>query len=129
MDVYDHIETNDRKTVGILFVFPAALFVIVFLIALLMVKTGIFSDVEIFHGLSSTGVLGPTMQLTMAVYPWMVSVAFIWIVVSYYMGDAMILGIAQARRVTYEENRDLFCLVEVTAMMAGLPTQIGRAHV
>jgi len=34
----------------------------------------------------------------------------------------MILGMAGARRVTFEENRELFRLVENTAIMAGLPT-------
>jgi heat shock protein HtpX len=124
VNVYDHIVGNDRRTICILFAFPAALFVTVFLFAYLLVNTGLLSLAEL--GIQSfsanTSVRSEAFELTMLVYPWMLLVAFIWIVISYHAGGAMILGIAHARRVTFEENRDLFRLVENTAIMAGLPT-------
>ena len=112
MNVYDQISSNSRKTVLILLVFPIALFVTLFLFAILFVK---------IEG-ARASITGEALQYTLMVFPWLSLVAFIWIAVSFYMGGSMILGMANAHRVTFEENRDLFRLVENTAIMAGLPT-------
>jgi heat shock protein HtpX len=63
-----------------------------------------------------------SMAYTMTFFPWIFLAAFIWIAVSYRGGGKMILNMANGRRVTFEENPDLFRLVENTAIMAGLPT-------
>jgi heat shock protein HtpX len=120
MNVYDHIAGNNRRTFGILLAFPAALFVTVFLFSLLIVKTEVLRLYDL--GIQKTDAVGQALELTLLVYPWIVLVAFIWIAFSYYMGGAMILRIAHARPVTFEEDRDLYRLVENTAIMAGLPT-------
>jgi len=96
----------------ILCLFPIALFGLVFLSLCLL---GLLSD-------SSQGsVIGTALDLTLSVIPWMFLVAFIWIVFSYCMGGDVILSIARARKVTFDENRDLYRLVGNTAIMAGLP--------
>jgi len=74
-----------------------------------------------FNRSAETGVLRQALRVAWGIYPWVFGVAFIWIVISYHMGGAMILGMASARRVTFEENRELFRLVENTAIMCGLP--------
>ncbi|MCL2009996.1 MAG: M48 family metallopeptidase [Synergistaceae bacterium] len=118
--MYDHIAANNRKTVKLLCAFPVALFITVFLFAYLLTKTGVLSLAEL--GIAGHGAPNQALELTLYVYPWMFLAAAVWIIVSYRAGGAMILGMTNARRVTLEENRDLFRLVENTAIMAGLPT-------
>ena len=138
MNVYDHISENNRKIVFILFVFPLALFVMLYLVALSGVSIGLVWLLEaLFHGyafndhvtplgffdrLTETGRLRQAWRLTMGSYPWIFGAAFVWIVISYFTGGAMILRSARARSVTFEENRELFRLVQNTAIMGGLPT-------
>jgi len=160
MNVYDHIDANNRKTVAILLAFPAALFATVFLFSyqvavtevLQFSKIGVsaitaFTNPEEYLANTSTIVqntrLGRSrddksapfwsfylnrhyfdqaMQITWTVYPWMTLVAFLWIWFSFYKGGDMILGMAHARRITFEENRELYRLVENTSIMGGLPT-------
>ena len=110
MNVYDSIAANNRKTAGILCAFPAALFVTVYAFALLIAA-----------GDDAENVLEYALRMTLASYPLLVLAVAVWVVVSFYSGDKMILGTAHARRVAFEENRDLFRLVENTAIMAGLP--------
>ncbi|MCL1927139.1 MAG: M48 family metalloprotease, partial [Syntrophorhabdaceae bacterium] len=110
MNVYDHITANTRKTVGILCAFPAVLFVTVYAFAVLMAAAD-----------EAAYVLEEALRITLVFYPLMILAVAAWIVISFYTGDRMILGETQARRVTFEENRDLFRLVENTAIMAGLP--------
>jgi len=74
---------------------------------------------EVFPAVARTWFLAAS--LTWWVYPWLFLLAFVWIAVSYFFGGAIILKSARARRVTSEENIELFRLVENTAIMAGLP--------
>jgi len=124
VNVYDHIGANNRRTFAILCAFPVALFATVFLFSYLLVKFDVLSlaRIGIFGFFAGGGAAYQALQFTMMVCPWIFLVAFLWIVISYYTGGAMILGMAHARRVTFEENRDLYRLVENTAIMAGLPT-------
>ena len=113
MNVYDHIAANNRRTFVILCAFPIALFVIVFL--------------SFWVGLQFTpsrpgDVMGVALEFSLKFFPLIALVAFIWIAVSCFVGDDIILAMAHARAITFEENRELFRLVENTAIMAGLPT-------
>jgi heat shock protein HtpX len=145
MNVYDHIDANNRMTAVILCAFPIALFGIVFLFSYLTVITEVPSYARIgfrylyasaapdyydkvlaevqktrFGGLR-TPYPTQAFDLTLSVYPWKILAAFIWIAISYRAGGAMMLGMANARPVAFEENRELFRLVENTSIMAGLP--------
>jgi len=133
MNVYEHIAENNRKIALTLCVFPVALFATVYLFAFLGINIGLVWILEaFFYGeakgfgffdrLAVAGSLRQAWRLTLGIYPWVVSVTFTWIVISYFIGDAMILRSARAHSVTFEENRELFRLVENTAIMAGLPT-------
>jgi heat shock protein HtpX len=48
-------------------------------------------------------------------------VAIVWSVVGYYSGDKMVLAVSGARRVTHEEEPQLFNVVEEMTIAAGLP--------
>jgi heat shock protein HtpX len=151
VNVYDHIDANNRRTAAILFAFPAALLVLVFLGSYLLVLTGVQTHFKVgvsyFYAISNlmeqtpatfqssdleraiygtpgfwTSALGQTIKLTLSIYPWMILVAAVWIIISYYKGGAMILRMARARAVKFDDDRELFRLVENTAIMAGLPT-------
>jgi heat shock protein HtpX len=120
MNVYDEIAANDRKTVIILCAFPIALFITVFLILLLFAKTNILPVLISYT--QRTDILNDALQLTLKIFPWMFLAAFLWIAFSYYRGGAMILEMTHASQITFDENRELYRLVENTAIMIGLPT-------
>lgn len=107
MNVYDRISANNRSTAIILFAFPFALFVMILLCSCLF----LLAD-EVYYN---------PLIVTLYIFPVILGVALIWIVISYFKGGSMILGMAHARRVTPEDNKELYRLVENTAIMAGLP--------
>jgi len=101
----------------------AALFATVFLFSYLLIKFEVLQLAEIgIRVTAGADAARQALQFTQVVYPWIFLVMSLWIVISYYMGGDMILGMAGAHPVTFDENRDLFRLVENTAIMAGLPT-------
>ena len=120
MNVYDEIAANDRKTLIIMLAFPVALFIVLFLISALLAGFDVLPPLE--SSIADNSVLNEGYEMTLKVFPWMVLVAFLWITYSYYKGGEMILNIANARPVDFEENRELYRLVENTAIMIGLPT-------
>jgi len=109
MNVYDRITANNRSTVLILLAFPFALFIMVFLFSILFI---VATDALPYAN---------PLLTSLWIFPWVLIVALIWILVSYFKGGAMILGMAHARPVTFDDNRELYRLVENTAIMAGLP--------
>ena len=112
MNVYDHIAANNRKTILVLLAFPVALFMIVFLSLCVL----------IFLLESPGSAMEMALADTLEVFPWLLLAALVWLAIVHYAGGEMILRMANARPVTLDENRDLFRLVENTAIMAGLPT-------
>jgi len=118
-NVYDEIAANERRTTMILIAFPVALFITFFLFFLLFAKTGILPFAEL--GIYETGNMSKAFLLAVKVCPWVVLAAFIWVVFSYYNGDSMILQMASAHAVDFEDNRELVRLIENTAIMTGLP--------
>ncbi|MDR1621626.1 MAG: M48 family metallopeptidase [Synergistaceae bacterium] len=116
MTVYDHIDFNRRRTVLILALFPAALFLMVSCVCALAIELGIL---ELGRDAAS---LSNVLRLTMAVFPWLTGAAFLWIFFSYLQGDNIILGAAGAREITSSDNPKVYALVENVAIMAGLPT-------
>jgi len=124
MNVYEQIEANSRRTIAILCAFPAALFVMIFLLSYIIFKTGVLLPEEIYFiiNYSTThGTLRHAFMLTLAICPWLFLIVFLWIAFSYYNNGAMILGMAYAYKIPSEENREIHRLVENTAIMAGLP--------
>jgi heat shock protein HtpX len=116
MTVYDHIDSNRRRSVLILALFPAALFLVAACVCALLANLGIVEPAR------NTASLSGVLRLTMAVFPWLTSAAFLWIFFSYLRGDNIILGAAGAREITSSDNPKVYSLVENVAIMAGLPT-------
>ena len=110
MNVYDHTAANNRKTVGILCAFPVVLFLTIYSFAVLYAA----------HS-EAAYVLKYALQITLWFYPSLILAVFIWIAASFYRGDKMLFRMTRAKRVTFDEYREVFRLVENTAVMAGLP--------
>jgi heat shock protein HtpX len=110
MNVYDHIDANRRRTFLILALFPLTLLALTALVCFVLAEAA-----ELPQG--SEVALG----LTMKVFPWLTVAVFVWIGVSYGVGDRIILDSAAARRIEPGDDPRLFSLVENVAIMAGLP--------
>ncbi|MDR1508201.1 MAG: M48 family metallopeptidase [Synergistaceae bacterium] len=116
MTVYDHIDSNRRRTVLILALFPLALLVLTFCVFALLTYLGVF-------GTPSAGQAMPlTLLLTFMAFPWLAGAAFLWIFISYMNGGKMILNAAGSREIAPSDNPKLYSMVERVAIMAGLPT-------
>lgn len=150
MNVYDHIDSNNRRTLAILCAFPVALFVVVFVFFflfadVLQIINSSFRHFFVLFSISAslenmlqdpalldqhlagiravveTSRMEQAILHTLIVYPWIILAAFIWIAISYCKGDAMVFRMLGARRVAPGDNRALVRLVENTAIAAGLP--------
>lgn len=62
-----------------------------------------------------------TGHLAATCLPFVALAAVIWMVISYYSGDSMMLATAGAREISKQDNPEVYGLVENTAMAAGLP--------
>jgi heat shock protein HtpX len=116
MMVYDHIDSNRRRTALILAAFPLALLLCVGCVCAALVEW------EIPGADQDAGFWPLTLRLTLTSFPWVTGAAFLWIFFSYRRGDNLILGSAGAREITRGDDPKLFSKVENVAVMAGLPT-------
>ncbi len=104
--VYDHIRSNNLKTILLVALFPIIFIALVFLFAWIVVPADEAARVAL-------GVAVPTFVACM-----------IWMGISWAFGDAMILNVAGAHEIHDDsaENREIFRSVENVALAAGLPT-------
>ena len=104
--VYDHIRSNNIKTMILVALFPLIFIALVFLFAWIVVDA---------HDAAMTA-------LSVAV-PTFIA-CLVWMGISWAFGDAMILNVAGAREITDadREYRDVYRRVENVAIAAGLPT-------
>ncbi len=104
--VYDHIRSNNIKTMVLVALFPIIFIALVFLF---------------------TWIVGPAAQAArtaaaVAIPP--AAACLIWMGISWAFGDSMMLGAAGAHEIsdTDPANRQIFRSVENVALAAGLPT-------
>ena len=104
--VYDHIRSNNLKTILLVALFPIIFIALVFLFSWIVVSARDAAAVAV-------GVAVPTFIACM-----------IWMGISWAFGDSMILNVAGAHEifVTDPANREIFRSVENVALAAGLPT-------
>ena len=104
--VYDHIRSNNIKTMILVALFPLIFIALVFLFSWIVMDA---------HDAAMTAV-------SVAV-PTFIA-CFIWMGISWAFGDAMILNVAGAREITDAdpEYRNVYRRVENVAIAAGLPT-------
>jgi heat shock protein HtpX len=115
MTVYDHIDSNRRRTVLILALFPLFLLILTVCICAFLTNTGVYRPTPVTETLSAV------LRLTLMSFPWLMGATFLWIFISYISGDGIILNAAGAREITSSDNSRLYSMVEKVAIMAGLP--------
>lgn len=119
--IYEHIEENKRRTVLLVLLFP-----LVF--ALLVAATaGIFFFLLSDPGTSPTYANGLTeaqmnvVQLVLWLTPVCWVVAVLWIVISYFAGDKMMMSGVGAVEISRQDQPEIFRLVENLCITRGLP--------
>lgn len=107
---YDHIRSNNIKTLLLILAFPATLAVILYGILYLAVM----NDPESVR-------VANDMFLNVGTP--LIAIAFVWTGISYWFGDKMMLGFAGAHLAPNDkENKKVYRAVENIALAAGLPT-------
>ena len=103
--VYDHIRSNNIKTILLVICFPLIFIALVFLFTWIVVP--------------ADQALGTTVSVAI---PTFVACA-VWLLISWAFGDSMMLHSAHAHEIfdTDKENREIFRAVENVAIAAGLP--------
>lgn len=103
--VYDHIRSNNIKTILLVLLFPMIFIGLIFLFTLIVAP------------------LNQALETTIHVAVPTFIVCGIWMLISWAFGDSMMLGAANAHEIndTQPEYREIFRLVENTALAAGLP--------
>lgn len=108
---YDHIAQNKRRTWLLVLLFPAVF---------ALLTWGAFAVLARLFGWNMAA--DPTMGswlYTLPVICWIV--AMIWIAVSYFTGDKLLLNSADAIPVTQKDQPEIYRLVENLCMSRGLP--------
>lgn len=109
---FEHIQANNIKTFLLLLLFPASLIAVFYIVCLFL------------FGSADAETLALINQTVLAGAPVILSISAIWILITLWRGDKMILGFADAQKLNLKtkENKEIYKLVENTALMAGLPT-------
>ncbi|MDR1071338.1 MAG: M48 family metallopeptidase [Rickettsiales bacterium] len=112
--VYDHIKSNNLKTLLLVALFPAGLIALVFLFVLAALA---------FSAEPGQSVMGGALAVAASVAIPVTAAALIWMLISWAWGDSMMLSIAGAREVREDdkEYRPLLQSVQNVALAAGLP--------
>lgn len=104
--VYEHIRRNNIKTVLLVLLFPLIFIALIFLFTWIVVP------------------LDDAINTTIAVVIPTVVVCLVWLMVSWFFGDSMMLSTAHAHEITDQDtkNRVIYRRVENIALASGLPT-------
>lgn len=137
--IYDYIAKNNRNTILIVMLFPLTLIfmisVAIFLAILAtqdmyLIETGLSMTKEFhldFFNLSQPEIspykvfLVATLGYTATIAAPILIFTFCWILISYFVGDKMILGSSDALPIKKSQFPDIYRLVENVSIAAGLP--------
>lgn len=126
---YDYITQNNRKTWLLVLLFPISFMLIVSLACLAAVF--LVGDMNML--IEGTHFLPQKLQpvnaskLSAALgFAWSVAIptliaAFVWLAISYFFGDKMMMSLARAKAITKQDAPKLYRTVQNVAMMSGLP--------
>jgi len=105
-DVYEHIKTNNRKTIFLICLLPIILATILFLLSWAFIS------------------LNDAVNILYSVLPVLLIICLIWTIISYCCGSKMMLGFAGATELNAktESNKKVLHSVENIALAAGIPT-------
>ena len=114
---YDHISSNNFKTALLLLMFPLSVVILFFciLFVLFFLNSQQHTDISI--------IFQETLYYTMHFGFWTWLAAFVWMMFVLFNGSEMMLAFAGAKKLNKNtrENKNIYNLVENTALAAGLP--------
>lgn len=108
---YDHIAQNKRRTWLLILLFPAVFALLTWVVFLVL--TAVFG-----WNMTSDPTMGPWLY-ALPVVCWII--AMIWMAVSYFTGDKLLLNSADAIPVTQKDQPEIYRLVENLCMSRRLP--------
>jgi heat shock protein HtpX len=115
---YDFIESNTRKTILLMAMFPLTLAALIYL-SLLFVSFIKVSDASMAEYNIST--FAVANEIAIYVIPIISILAILWVLVSYYAGQSFILSTTGAVELTRQNAPEVVRIVENIAISAGLP--------
>ncbi|MDR2351461.1 MAG: M48 family metallopeptidase [Endomicrobium sp.] len=116
--IYDFIESNTKKTILLIVLFPLTLAGLVYL-CLLFVSFIKVSDRSLTaYNLSTFAVAN---EIAIYIIPIISIIAIFWILISYYAGQSFILSTVGAIELTKQNAPEVVMIVENIAIAAGLP--------
>ncbi|MDR3195882.1 MAG: M48 family metallopeptidase [Endomicrobium sp.] len=115
---YDFIESNTRKTMLLMTLFPSTLAALVYLCLLFVSFIKVSDKSMAAYNLSAFAVANET---AIYIIPIISILAILWILISYYAGQSFILSTAGAVELTIQNAPEVVRIVENIAIAAGLP--------
>ena len=119
---YDFIKQNKRRTVLLVLLFPVLFALLtwgVFALVFFVIGGDPYATVSEFQ---ATDQMAQLNQLMMYVLPVCWGLAMVWMAVSYFTGDHIILNSVNAIPVTAYDQPEIYRLVENLCITRGLPT-------
>ncbi|MDD7502058.1 MAG: M48 family metallopeptidase [Elusimicrobia bacterium] len=120
--IYEHIQQNKRRTVLLVLLFPVLFALLtwgVFALVFFTIGGDPYATVSEFQ---ATDHLTRLNELMLWVLPICWGLAMVWILVSYYTGDQLLLNSVNAIPVTAYDQPEIYRLVENLCISRGLPT-------
>ncbi|MGB2578821.1 heat shock protein HtpX [Elusimicrobium simillimum] len=114
---YDHIDENKKRTILIILLFPLSLTVLVG-ITLFLLYFFQYSGTEV----TTVQMVQATASTAMYVMPAIAVLAILWVVISYFTGDKLLLNSADAIEIDRRSQPEIFNMVDTLCIAAGLPT-------
>jgi heat shock protein HtpX len=116
---YDFIDSNKRKTIFLIVMFPVMLMVLTYLTLFLFeFFTGAAPDKP--HTVSSA--IAAVNPVIMQLLTLLFIVAVIWLCIAYFAGGDMVLNMAGAKPADITSHKEILRIVENVAITAGLQT-------
>ena len=112
--VYDHIKSNNIKSLTLVLLFPLVFIGLIFLFVLVaLVALGETAAVAVSESLVVTTAVAIPVSI----------ISLLWMFISWAFGDSMMLSMAGASQIHKDEKkyRELFRMVENVSLAAGLP--------
>ena len=135
LTIYDHIASNNRKTFMLLLLFPVSLCIIVTIA--LTIAFNIIGDTQFIYEflypyaniiqdynieVTETNIYFLTaVAYVLNVAPYILGAGIIWLTISWFLGDKMMLWGANAKPLELKDNPQIYRMVENVAISAGLP--------
>ncbi|MDR2811577.1 MAG: M48 family metallopeptidase [Endomicrobium sp.] len=115
---YDFIESNTKKTILLIILFPLTLAGLVYLCLLFVSFIKVSNRSLTAHNLSTFAVAN---EIAIYIIPIISILAIFWILISYYAGQSFILSAVSAVELTKQNAPEAVMIVENIAIAAGLP--------